>query len=363
MEWLRAILSDNSAVSLAIGGLVIGLFFGFVVQRTNFCTMGSISDMLTFGDGRRFRAWLLATATAIVGAQALSAAGVVDLTKSMYLSANLDWVGAIVGGLLFGFGMVFAGGCASRNLVRAGSGDLRSLFVVILIGIAAYASIGGLLGPIRAAMSNATALNLQSLNIPHQGLGAFLAHYGAVGAKSADLIAAAVLTLAILFYCFSDASFRSSKMHIWSGLLIGAAVVAGWMLTGLAADEMSDTASVPLSMTFVRPSGDTLEWIQRFTAQRIPGFGVASVFGALIGAFVGASSSGRFKLATFSDPTDTLRNMFGAILMGVGGVVALGCTVGQAITGVSTLSVGSLLVFLAIVIGGAAGIKTMERIA
>ncbi|MCB1540737.1 MAG: YeeE/YedE family protein, partial [Rhodoblastus sp.] len=134
MDGLRAFLSENAAASLAIGGLVIGIFFGFAVQRTNFCTMGGISDMLTFGDTRRFRAWIFATAVAIVGAQALAAAGVVDLAKSMYMSATLDWSGALIGGLMFGFGMCFAGGCASRNLVRAGSGDLRSLFVVILMG-------------------------------------------------------------------------------------------------------------------------------------------------------------------------------------------------------------------------------------
>lgn len=363
MDGLRALLSENAAVAQALGGLVIGAFFGFVVQRTNFCTMGSISDMLTFGDGRRFRAWLLASAVAIVGAQALAAGGLVDLTKSMYLSATLDWAGAIIGGLLFGFGMVFAGGCASRNLVRAGSGDLRSLFVVILIGIAGYAAIGGLIGPLRASLASATSLHLDAWNISNQSVGALLAHVTGLAPRSAETIAAGALVLAIIAYCFSDAAFRTSPMHVASGLLVGVAVVAGWALTGLAVDEMAETATAPGSLSFVRPSGDTLEWIQRFTAQRIPGFGVASVLGALLGAFLGAMSSGRFKLATFQDTSDTLRNMFGAILMGVGGVVALGCTVGQAVTGVSTLAIGSIMVFAAIVIGGVVGIKTIENMA
>ncbi|MCC0004733.1 MAG: YeeE/YedE family protein [Methylobacteriaceae bacterium] len=363
MDELRALLSENAAASLAIGGLAIGIFFGFVVQRTNFCTMGGISDMLTFGDTRRFRAWVFATAVAIVGAQALAAAGVVDLAKSMYMSATLDWSGALIGGLMFGFGMCFAGGCASRNLVRAGSGDLRSLFVVILMGMAAYAAIGGLLGPLRADLSNATALRLDASGMANQGLDAALAGIAKLAPATASRLVGAALALALIVYCFADAQFRASPVHIASGALVGLAVVAGWALTGLAADEMAATATAPVSLTFTRPAGDALEWIQRFTAQRVPNFGVACVFGVIFGAFLGAITSGRFRLATFQDSSDTLRNMFGAVLMGVGGVMALGCTIGQAVTGVSTLAIGSIIAFVAIVLGGVVGIRTIENMA
>jgi len=363
MENLRAFLSENAAVSLAVGGLVIGVFLGLVVQRTNFCAMGGISDMLTFGDARRFRAWILSTAVALIGAQALAAASVVDLTKSMYMAPTLDWAGAVIGGLMFGFGMCFAGGCASRNLVRAGSGDLRALFVVILMGIAAYAAIGGLVGPLRAELSNATALRLDGMGLSDQGLGGLLAKATQLAPPRAGAIVAAAFALGLAVYCFVDARFRTSPLHVASGVLVGLAVVAGWALTGLAADEMAATATAPVSLTFVRPSGDTLEWIQRFTAQRMPAFGVATVFGVLIGAAIGAVTSGRFRLATFNDASDTLRNMFGAIVMGIGGVVALGCTIGQAITGMSTLAAGSLIAAAAIIVGGIAGIKTLERMA
>lgn len=363
MEGLRALLSENSAAAQAIGGLVIGAFFGLVVQRTNFCAMGGISDMLTFGDTRRFRAWMLASATALIGAQALAAAGVVDLSKSMYMAPTFDWLGSIVGGLMFGFGMCFAGGCASRNMVRAGAGDLRALFIVILMGIAAYAAIGGLIGPLRAAMSDATALKLEGFGMTDQGLGALIAKLSGMAPAKAVAIAAIAVAAALLAYCLADARFRSSPLHVASGVLIGLAVAAGWALTGLSVDEMAATSTAPASLTFVRPSGDTLEWIERFTAQRIPAFGVATVFGVLIGAFLGAITSGRFRLATFADTSDTLRSMFGAIFMGVGGVVALGCTLGQAITGVSTLALGSLLAAAAIIVGGAAGVKTLERMA
>lgn len=362
MEELRALLSENSGTAQALGGLIIGVFFGIVIQRTNFCAMGGISDMLTFGDTRRFRAWVLASAVALIGAQAVAAAGIVDLSKSMYMAPTFDWLGAIIGGLMFGFGMCFAGGCASRNLVRAGAGDLRALFIVILMGIAAYAAIGGLLGPIRADLSNATALKLDAFGMSDQGLGTLIAKIAKIAPSTAILIAATVVAVAMLAYCFANADFRTSPVHIASGVLVGLAAAAGWALTGLSIDEMAASAA-PQSLTFVRPSGDTLEWIQRFTAQRVPGFGVASVFGVLIGAFLGAITSGRFRLSTFVDTSDTLRSMFGAVFMGVGGVVALGCTLGQAITGVSTLALGSFIAFAAIVVGGIAGIKTIERMA
>jgi uncharacterized membrane protein YedE/YeeE len=145
MSSIRDMILANPAAWLAIGGLVIGVAFGYIVFRTNFCTMGSISDIVSFGDYRRFRAWLLAGAVAIAGAQSLDAAEVVALSKSMYLGSGLNWVGNVIGGLMFGFGMVFAGGCASRNLARVGAGDLRSLMTLIVMGLFAYMTIGGLI--------------------------------------------------------------------------------------------------------------------------------------------------------------------------------------------------------------------------
>jgi uncharacterized protein len=139
-------------------------------------------------------------------------------------------------------------------------------------------------------------------------------------------------------------------------------VVAGWAVTGLAFDDMASKPTQAISLTFVRPTGDMLEWLQRFTAERMPSFGVASVLGALTGTLLTALAMGRFKLTTYSDANDARRNLGGAVLMGVGGVLALGCTVGQAITGVSTLALGSFLTFAAIVVGGMQGMKHLERV-
>ena len=358
---LRDTIQGQGPAALALGGLVIGFAFGALVYRTNFCTMGSLSDIHNFGDWRRFRAWILAAATALVGTQLLGALGVVQLDKAMYLAPNVNWVGNLLGGALFGYGMVFAGGCASRNLARVGGGDLRALLTLVVLGIFAYMAIGGLLGPARAMLEQATAVSLSGLNAPTQGLDAIA---GAVTGRPGmgwTVALTAMITAVAVYYCFSNAEFRASPVHVWSGVGVGLCVVAGWALTGLAFDEMADKPTTPISLTYVRPTGDALEWLQRFTASRVPGFGVASVFGAILGAFVAAVAMRRFKLVGFSDLGDLKRSMLGAILMGIGGVLALGCTVGQAITGVSTLSVGSFLTFVAIVFGGLYGLKALEK--
>jgi uncharacterized membrane protein YedE/YeeE len=362
MSALGKLLAEDAPTALAIGGFVIGLVFGAIVYRTDFCTMGSISDFMSFGDFRRFRAWILAGAVSVVGVQLLSAAGVVDLSKSMYLTANLNWFGNILGGLMFGFGMVLAGGCASKNLVRFGGGDLRSLVTLLVLGLFAYMAIGGLIGPVRGWIERTSAISLADLRIQTQSMSTFADRYLGMGAARANLVVAFLVAGAALAYCLFDGGFRTSPRHVLSGIGVGVCVVAGWALTGFAFDELADKPTAPISLTYVRPTGDTIEWLQRFTAARVPGFGVATVLGAILGAFMAAVSMGKFQVRTFAGVQDTLRNLTGAALMGVGGVMALGCTIGQGVTGISTLALGSFIAFAAIVAGGIGGIKYMERL-
>lgn len=362
---MRDAIIQNPGLWLAAGGGLIGLVFGYIVFRTNFCTMGSISDFMSFGDYRRFRAWILAGAVAILGTQLITAWGVVPLGKTMYLAPTLNWLGNIGGGLLFGYGMVFAGGCASKNLARVGGGDLRSLVVLIVMGLVAYMTIGGIIGPVRSWLEQATSVNLAGLGamkLESQGLGEMLGMATGLGTPRGTLVATAIAGGLMLLYAFKDAHFRASPVHVVSGVGVGLCAVAGWALTGMAFDDLADKPVTPISLTYVRPTADTLEWLQRFTAGMVPGFGVATVIGALVGAFVAAWSMGRFQISTFASVGDTRRSLFGAALMGVGGVMALGCTVGQAITGISTLALGSFLTFAAIVAGGMAGMKRMEAI-
>jgi uncharacterized membrane protein YedE/YeeE len=361
VNMLREAIAPNAPLALALGGFLIGVLFGWVVYRTNYCAMGSLSDIHNFGDYRRFRAWLLAAATALVGATLLETFGVVDLARSMYLAPSFNWMGHIGGGLIFGIGMVLAGGCPSRNLARAGGGDLRAMLTLVVLGLVAFMTIAGVLAPARAALEGATSVALAGA--PTQGLGDLLSAHTGMARDWAKSVSAAVIAAAALAYCFADAKFRRSPLHILSGIAVGLAVVAGWALTGLAYDDMAARPAPPISLTYIRPVGDTLQWLALYTATPMPGFGVTSVIGALLGAFIAAIGMGRFRLATFADTGDTLRNLLGAALMGVGGVMALGCTVGQSVTGISTLALGSFVTFAAIVAGGFLGLRLLERAA
>jgi uncharacterized membrane protein YedE/YeeE len=349
-------LSANTIVS--IGGLVIGLVFGAVVQRTNFCAMGSISDLVLSGDGRRFRAWLLAIAVALIGTQALNFAGIIDIDKSIYLSANLGWLGAIVGGLMFGFGMTQTGGCASKTLVRLGAGNLKSLVVILVLGIFAYMTLRGLLALPRLRIE-ATNIDLAARGLHSQNLGEMAGAAVGIPASYARAGVAVIAALLLLIICFKDAAFRHSPPNIISGLVIGLVVVVGWLVTGvLGNDEFNP---VPLaSITLVAPAGDSLQYLMTFTGSTI-NFGIAVVGGIIAGSFLAAIATGTFTIESFTEGGDLVRHLGGAMLMGAGGVLALGCTIGQGITGMSTLSLGSLIAWLSIMAGGYLGIKYLEE--
>jgi len=356
--WLR----EAGPSAVAWGGLSIGVIFGFTVQRSNFCSMGSLSDIHAFGDYRRFRVWMLAIAVAIAGTWALGQAELIDIGRSMYLPALLPLGSSIAGGLLFGFGMVFGGGCATRNLVRAGGGDLRSLVVLIVMGLFAYMTIGGLLGPLRVLIFTPASVDFSTAGAATQGLGDVLAAVSGASPSTVTAIAALIIVAGLLAWCFGNAEFRASPGSIIAGAVFGLCITAGWALTGLAFDEFASNPLALQSLTFVRPAGDTLDWLMRYTAGPIPGFGVATTFGTIAGAFAGAMMSGRFSVTGFADRSDLLRNLSGAMLMGVGGVLALGCTIGQGMTGVSTLAIGSIIALVAIIAGGFAGLRVFDRL-
>ncbi len=350
-------LSTRLIVSIA--GAVVGVVFGFIVERTNFCTMGAISDVLAMNDYRRARAWALAVAIAILGAQGLHLVGWVDLSKSIYLGPSLGWIGAIVGGLMFGFGMTLSGGCASRNLARVGAGDVRSLIVLVVLGIFAYIAMRGLIAPPRVALEAAMNIDLGATVFKSQGIPEMLA--GTFGGSLVTMraVAALVFALALLWFCFKNADFRESPQHIVSGVGVGLVVIAGWWVTGvLGFDEFDPTR--PTSLTYTAPVGNALVYLMTFSGASID-FGIASVFGAIAGAYLSAIMRKSFQVAGFADRSDLLRNLSGAVLMGVGGVMALGCTVGQGLTGISTLSLGSLIALASLIVGGVFGIKYLER--
>jgi len=344
---------------VGIGGFVTGLVFGAVVQRTNFCTMGGISDLVLMGDGRRFRAWMLAIAVAIIGTQGLQFSGAIDINKSIYLSSNLGWLGAIVGGAMFGFGMTQTGGCASKTLVRLGAGNLKSLLVAIVLGITAYMTLRGLFALARVQIETATNIELKTRGLDSQNIGEMAGALLGVPASTARAAVAALVAAAFLVFCFKDAAFRRSVTDVAAGLVIGLTAVAGWVITGIiAADEFNPVQLA--SITFVAPVGESLQYLMTFTGSTI-NFGIAVVGGVIAGSFLMAMATGTFQVESFADRNDLVRHLGGAALMGAGGIMALGCTIGQGITGMSTLALGSVIAWLSILAGGYFGLKYLEE--
>lgn len=348
----------ESATVLGLGGLAIGFVLGGVTQRTNFCTLGGISDYVLMGEGSRLRAWALATAVAIIGTQALAFTGHIDINKSIYLTANMGWLGAIFGGLIFGYGMTKTGGCALRTLVRLGAGNLKSLVVLLVIASVAYMTLRGIIAPLRLQIET-TNLDLATKGIASQNMGDIAAKFTGVAAATMRMAFAVVVPLILLVWCFKDAEFRSNKRDIFAGLVVGACTIAGWVVTGiLAADEFTP---VPLgSTTFVAPIAEGLQYLMTWTGATF-NFGIALAGGVLAGSLLTALAFGKFRLESFADQDDLLRHLGGAFLMGIGGVTALGCTIGQGTTGMSTLALSSLLTWASIYAGGYVGIKQMEE--
>jgi uncharacterized protein len=336
-----------------LGGLTIGLLFGGVAQATAFCSSGAILDVIRSGDGNRLRAWLLAMAVALLSTQLLLGFEVVDVRKAVYLTTPLNLAGPLLGGLMFGIGMMLAQGCAARNLVRLGGGNLRALVVVLVFSVAAYATMRGILGPGRLALEHLTRVDFGFAGIPEIVAGSL-----GMDAERTRWITALGAAGGLAALCLASAAFRSSARNIVAGSVIGLLVTAGWYLTGaFARDEFNPTP--PASLTFVAPLGDSLQYVMIFTGVSV-NFGIAVVGGVVIGAFAVALTRGRFHIEGFADQRDFFRQLIGATLMGMGGVLAMGCTVGQGLTGLSTLSLGSVLATLAIGAGGFIGALLVE---
>jgi uncharacterized membrane protein YedE/YeeE len=336
-------------------GFLAGMVFGATAQKTHFCTMGGISDMVLMGDSRRFRSWMLAVAVALVGTQILWGLGYIDLGTAIYRTPNLGWLGAIVGGLMFGFGMVQAGGCGNKTLVRLGAGNLKSLVVFLVLAATATMTLHGLFGFGRVRLENAANLALAS----SQGIDDLLMQATGLPAPALRWVLGAMLGGGLALWCLKDAEFRGDRTHLLAGLLIGLLIPAGWFITGALGQDEFEPVPVA-SFTFIAPIGDTVQYLMTFTGASI-NFGIASVAGVVAGSFTAAVATGTFRWEAFSSVQDLAGSLIGAAMMGVGGSLALGCTIGQGLSGVSTLALGSFLALLAICAGGYYGVRHMEE--
>lgn len=341
-------------ISTLVGGaaFVAGIIFGFTANRTNFCTMGAISDIVFMGDWNRMRAWMLALAVGMLTTQGMHAAGMVDLSRSIYLGSSIPWAGAVIGGLMFGFGMTLAGGCGNKMLVRIGGGNLKSVVVFLVVALFAYMTLKGLIGLARVQLEQTTNIAATSSMVGllgKAGLPEAATRWGLV----------ALIAGGLFLWCFKSHEFRDSPRDIIGGAVIGLMVPLGWYITGvLGYDDFEPTALA--SFTFIAPVGDSVQYLMTFTGSTI-NFGIAAVGGVVVGSLVAALTAKSFHLEAFTDAGDMLRHFLGAALMGTGGVMAMGCTIGQGLTGMSTLSITSVLALGSIILGGIVGMKYMEE--
>ncbi|HWA14386.1 MAG TPA: YeeE/YedE family protein [Burkholderiales bacterium] len=342
------------------GGFALALVFGAVAQRTGFCTMGAVADIAAMRDWGRMRMWLLAMAVAIAGANVLDLAGLVDLSRSAYPGARWPWLAHLTGGFLFGVGMTLGSGCGSRSLVRLGGGNLKSLVVLVFLAIAAAMTLRGLLSPLREWLS-APAVRFDQ----GQDLAWLLASPLGTGKRVVQPWIAAALVIAIGAFVFRSREFRADTGRVAGAVLLGLTVVGGWYVTGRLGFVAEDPETLqeawlgtrtarPESLTFIGPAANTLELLLAWTDKSVRlTFGVAVFVGVLAGAFLHAVASRTFRWESFASAADLRSHVIGGLLMGFGGVTAMGCTIGQAVTGVSTLALGSFVVFGAIVAGAA----------
>jgi uncharacterized membrane protein YedE/YeeE len=349
MEW-------EPVHQIALLGLLAGMVFGAVTNKTNFCTMGAISDWINIGSKDRLRAWFLAIGIAILVSQTMHATGVIDISAAINLTPNFGWLGYTLGGFLFGIGMTLASGCGQRTLVRVGGGNLKSLVVVLILGLTAYMTMRGLLALFRVSVIEETNINLANFGIADQGMGTLLA--AAAGLENiarVDLLVALLLGGGFVIFAFASKTFRGSFNNILAGITIGLLIPTGWYITGVIGFDDFEPIRFE-SYTFIGPTGESLMYLMTFTGSEIS-FGIAGVFGVILGSFLYVILTGKFRVETFTDHDDMVRHIKGAVLMGFGGVLALGCSIGQGITGMSTLALGSLMALISIIFGCALTLK------
>lgn len=345
----------SSDFNVVVGaGLLIGFAYGIVGFLSGFCLLSSLRGWWAKGDSRLVRTFAFALAVAIMATQCLAGYGIVDLTKSVYLQPSFSAPLMFVGGLLFGYGMVLANGCASRALVLLGRGNLRSLVVVIVLAITAQMTLRGLIAPARIAL-----LQMSTSKPVHLTLPELLPTIGS-SELATRMIVASVISVALIIFAFAHAPFRRAAGQIAAGLAVGLLAAAGWFATGyLGADDFNPAAVT--SLTFVAPIADAVQYVMLSTGLTL-NFGIATVFGVFFGSLVTALVTHRFHLEGYTSPQHMLRSITGAALMGSGGVMALGCSIGQGLTGISTLAISSVIALAGILLGAAAGLRGIFRV-
>ena len=340
-------IADTTLVALI--GLAGGIVLGLAARLGRFCTLGAIEDLLYQNSSIRMRMWALAIGTAIIASFALVGAGLLDPAQTIYLAFAFNPIAAVLGGLTFGYGMALAGNCGFGALARLGGGDLRSFVIVLVMGIAAYVTLSGPLASLRVLLFPTP---------PATGpVPPGIAHLLADRLSLPLTLAGLAIGLAIIVVALWPSAMRADRRSLFWGALVGLAVASGWAGTQWVAANGFTPVRVE-SHTFAAPLGDTILYLMTSSGSSL-NFGVGSVAGVLLGAFIGSLIKGHFRWEACEDPRELRRQILGGALMGIGAVVAFGCTIGQGISAFSVLAWSAPVTMLSIIAGCAFGLRQL----
>jgi uncharacterized membrane protein YedE/YeeE len=365
-------VDDLIGIPVLSGFFLAAVVMGVAISRTNFCTMGAVSDWVNLRDFGRLGAWMLAIVVTMLSVSILEVSSVFELDGSRppYRSPTFAWLRYLLGGLMFGVGMTLAGGCVSKNLVRFGGGNLKSFVTLIFAAICAYLMTKTVFFEI--AFYNwihPLSIDLSPLNIQTQDIGSIMAALiPSIDAGEFHVVTAIVVSVLVVWFILKTRGIRNNLANISAGLIIGGAVTVGWYLTagpaGIEWAEAAEFVDMPpvgvgvQSFTFVNPLGEFISlFLDLGNISILVTAGMLAAVGLVAGSFADSLVSRQFRLSWFASFGDFVTNAIGGILMGIGGVLALGCTIGQGISGLSTLAVGSLIVLVAIIVSSAVTLK------
>jgi len=366
------VLTLSLTEQVFLWGFLVATLLGALVNKTNFCTMGAVSDLVNMGSASRMRAWVLAMALAIVAVAVMEFLQVFSLesTRTPYRTPHFLWIRYLLGGLIFGVGMTLASGCANKALIRLGGGNLKSVFVILIAGSFAYLmGRASLYEIIFEPWVEAVAIDLDRYAIYEQDLGSFVnGIFGVENLSGIRLFSGLFIGLVLLVFVFKSMSFRRDWSNILAGVSVGAAVVAAWYITGgplgqewMEAMEWEQEKPIGIAvqgLTFIGPMTNIITLILNPDNLFLIGFCMITLLGVVTGSFLYAVFSKSFRIEWFSSWKDFFNHVIGAALMGIGGVLAMGCTIGQGVSGVSTLALGSFIAVTAIMLGSAITMKT-----
>jgi uncharacterized protein len=345
-------------------GLGLAVVLGWIIQRSHFCTMGALSDWLLMRDATRLRQWALALSVAMLGLGLMALLGTVNPLQSIYAAPRFPWLSYVLGGFVFGVGMVLASGCPTKNLVRLGGGSLKALVVLLVMGMSGLATMRGAPGLLRVHLIDPLTAGVASGPL----VGQWLSSVAGLSLAQGLFLTAVLLGMPLLVWALRGRDFVQPD-NLLAGLGIGGVLLAMWWVSGVLGfvPEHPETlepvflATASGRMEGLSFTGPVAQWLDAFMYQADGGkritLGMVLVPGVVLGAAWGAWRAGEFRWEGFTRTADLARHLVGASLMGMGGVAAMGCTFGQGLTGLSTLNWGSLVAVLSMVAGGVLALR------